>query len=79
MDCVTAIINSRGRFDAIARQLDTIDSTDYKGIPIVVVSDLLPGKKTYRFLLTRTCVPCYYIESYSIEEGDVDGRPKVLG
>ena len=44
LDCVTAIINSRGRFDAIARQLDTLDTTDYKGIRVIVVSDLIPGK-----------------------------------
>eukprot|EP00116_Pleurobrachia_bachei_P012434 sb/3472696/ len=40
--CVTGIINSRGRFDAVEKQFKEVDESPYKDMKFIVVTDLLP-------------------------------------
>ena len=41
--CVTAIISTHGRLDAIVRLVESIIGTGYGDMKIVVVNDLKPG------------------------------------
>eukprot|EP00116_Pleurobrachia_bachei_P008223 sb/3468485/ len=45
--CVTGIINTRGRFDAVEKQFKEVDESPYKDMKFIVVTDLLPEDKEF--------------------------------